>query len=411
MSFRVRLRAVNASAAETTTIPTPILDRISPFPAPAKPSFWAQLPALVILIAILYVLPGLLFFGRGAFFDSGRHWVVGNIHDLFAGDWAGFWLIFTGFAIALACLATVAVHEGAHLVTGLAMGFRFEFVQVGRTKFDRSFQPSRIPSPDEPRLGAVCFFPDGMKHHPWRCFFMVLAGPSANLITGLAVLQLPFQKSFVSGAFILASLLMGILNASPYFSDGRHLLTLLLRRTDHEGALALGQLYEQLHAGVELEALSPALIAEATLLKEKSPRTVLAHRLAYSAAFSRRDYAAAAALLEMAFAWSPWATEAIRQGLIYCAVVMQAKRGRIETAEKWFADLPPNCTKQCRLQAEAAILEGRGDIKGALAKIVECEQHLLEEGGEEGRKADLKKLRSWKADLENSPNVKASSAN
>lgn len=309
-------------------------------------------------------------------------------------------MILTGFAMAFAFLAAVAVHELAHLVTGWAMGFHFQHIQIGRTHIDRFLHVSRKPAPDEPRLGQVHFLPEQMKQRPWRCALMILAGPVANLLAGIVVLSLPFEKSFISGAFVLTCFYLGITNLSPQASDGSALLTILLKRKDHEARIALTQLFEQVSAGAEYQDLSPALIAEATALREKSVRTVFAHLVAYARYSEERDYNSAAASLEECFTWSPWAPVNFRRSLFYSAAVLQAKRGQIALAEQWYSDLPPQISSRFRFQAQAAILGAQGDYARALTKIAECEKQLLDDTDASKKESAMRDLKKWKSELE-----------
>ncbi len=338
--------------------------------------------------------------GDGTFFGPVQQGMLRNTQQIFVDDWAGVRVVLTSFAIVLVWFAAVTIHELGHLLAGLAMGFRFKFLHIGRTQIDRPFRLSRISRSDKKRLGGVSFYAQEQKDRPWRCAFMILAGPAANLVVGISILRLPFQKSLMSGAFILMCAYLGIENLCPWESDGEHLLEIFLRKKDHEAKIALAQIYEQLGEGVGFEKLCPMLIAQATSLKEKSVKTVAAHLAAYRFFYNRRDYEAAAVSLENWFFWSPWAPARLREGLIFSAAVLQAYRGRIDLAEQWYLELPPTTTVLSRRQVEGAILEARGDLNGAFKKIAECEEQLAGESDQTKRESSLKALRKWKAEIE-----------
>jgi hypothetical protein len=61
----------------------------------------------------------------------------------------------------------------------------------------------------------------------------------------------------------------------------------------------------------------------------------------------------------------------VREALACDAAVFQARRRRRpDLAEAWLADIPPASSSEwLRSRAEAAILEARGDVPGALAKL------------------------------------------
>jgi hypothetical protein len=334
------------------------------------------------------------------FFDSLRGWLVGNLKADFANEWRAVRLILAGVAVALMWSASIAIHEIGHLLAGQAMGFRFRYVQIGRFRLDRAFRVSRKPRSSHGQLGAVCFFPQGMEDRPWRYAFMVLTGPLTNLLVGTFILLLPFQKSFVLESLMLFSMFQGFFNITPVAGDGNRLLTIMLNRRDHEASVALQQLAAEHTDGVDFENLSPALIAKAARLREKSTRTSLAHYFAVGFWVAHRDYDAAAASLEKCFEWSPWAVEGVRQGMIYTAAVVQGKRRRVSSAEQWLSQLPAKLGSRNRLQIEGAILEAREDFVGALGKIAECEELLSKEPEGASKTLARKQLEKWKIELD-----------
>jgi Peptidase family M50 len=390
---------VSASPAQAPASSTPYLDRLLPFPAPATLSLWRQVPGFLLAIFVLYVVPWLLIFGHGSFEVAARQWFWVNIKDIFSDAFGTVRFILTGFAVAAACLASIAVHEFGHFLAGRAVGFRFELIQIGRFHIDQSFHVTRTPPSNEERLGVVKFFPERMENRPWHYAFMVLAGPLANLLAGLVFLLLPFHKSFVSGSFIGLCLFLGFTNLTPLAPDGKQLLTILFRKPDREASIALAQIYELLKTGNDYEELPIELIARATILRERSLRTYLAYHFSFAVSFERREYEAATASLEKCFALSPWAPGSMRQSLIYSAAVVQAKRGRIDSAEQWLSDFPESLGQKYLLQVEGAILEARGDFEGTLAKIAECEELLSNEPVGSGRDSTHKSLEKWKAKL------------
>jgi hypothetical protein len=350
-------------------------------------------------MAVFWGVPLTLIAGHGAIVDAERAWLIANIKLAFADEWAGVRLVLTGFAIALAYLASIAIHEFGHLAAGWAMDFRYEQMQIGRIHIDQSFHFSRRAPSDDERLGEVCFSPEGMKNKPWRYAVMTVAGPLANLLVATVLLVLPFHKSLVSGSFIVVCLYLGVFNLLPLASDGRRLFLILFRRRDHEAEIALALLYREIAAGKTYDELSPQLIAETATLQNKSVLTVLAQTLTYAAAYNNRDYEAAAKSLESAFSSLAWAPS-LKKNLIYGAAVLQAKRGRIDLAEAWSAEYPAQACPRCHGQIQGAILEARGDFSGALAKIAECEKILSDEPDSKSKSLSFKELKKWKLEIE-----------
>jgi hypothetical protein len=95
-----------------------------------------------------------------------------------------------------AAVTPLIIHELAHFFVGKWAGFRFRHIRFGPVQIDHSFKFSRSRNYQASVLGAVLFFPAEMKNHPWRFILMVVAGPAAN-IASVAVLLLPFDKSFI----------------------------------------------------------------------------------------------------------------------------------------------------------------------------------------------------------------------
>jgi len=337
--------------------------------------------------------------GNADFIEIFGAWLGHGIQNVFLGDWAWVRIVLTCSGITLTWYAAIALHELGHLVAGLLMGFRWVYAQVGHIRIDSSCHISRV-SPRKNRLGEVQFNPEQMKNRPLRYGLMTLAGPVSNLLFGAAALALPIEKPLVLGIFIMQCIYMGIWNLLPWCSDGRALLRILFKRRHHEARIAVALLYQQKSAGAEIEQLSPGLIAEAAILREKSNLTVLANVLAFTAAYEKKDYAAAASALEVCLAFSSWASEGMRQALVCNAAILEAKRGHIDCAERWAAEIPPQTRHISRLKAYGAVLEARGDTSGTLQKIAECEEELMREPYTKRREAHLRRLREWKAEVE-----------
>ncbi|HEX4605290.1 MAG TPA: hypothetical protein VH724_14920, partial [Candidatus Angelobacter sp.] len=153
---------------------------------------------------------------------------------------------------------------------------------------------------------------------------------------------------------------------------------------------------------VENEDLSPALVEEATSVRGKSLLAVVAFSIAFARAFEQKNNSLAADCLEICLSSSGWSTPGIRSALMANAAIFQAeRRGRVDLAEQWLADLPSDATtKDYRLKAEGAILEARSNFEGTLLKIEACEKDAESIGDERKRQRTLAKLAQWKSDVE-----------
>jgi hypothetical protein len=84
------------------------------------------------------------------------------------------------------------------------------------------------------------------------------------------------------------------------------------------------------------------------------------------------------------------------------AAVFQARRRtRGDLAEAWLGDVPSETTiPGIRQQAEAAILEVKGDVPGARRTLDGVEALLRNRPNSSTRELSPRLLRRWKADLE-----------
>jgi hypothetical protein len=236
---------------------------------------------------------------------------------------------------------------------------------------------------------------------------MVFAGPAANLLSGGAVLLMPYPKSYFSWLFIIASLVAGLvelfvpLQGPTFVFDGRRIWMLLWDRKRGERWLALMRLLADTREGVCPDALPAALLAKGVAVRDDSADTVAAHALAYSAAFYQHHDAEAGQLLETCLCFSRHVAPAMRAGLMSDAAVFQARRRkRPDLAEQWLAGIPVNTPHRwLRSRAEAAILEAHGDRAGALEKLAEVEAAFLAFPRNPRRETLLQLLQRWKTEL------------
>ncbi len=74
-----------------------------------------------------------------------------------------------------------------------------------------------------------------------------------------------------------------------------------------------------------------------------------------------------------------------------------------DLAEQWLAGIPPNTQHRWfRARAEAAILEAKGDVPGALGKLGEVEATFLTFPRSPQRENLLRLLQKWKCEVSHS---------
>ncbi len=316
-------------------------------------------------------------------------------------------VLFVGLAGILICYSVVVVHELGHLIVGLCVGFRCGSLFLGPLQFNAPFRISLNPDPRSWWHGGVALYPDKQDRLRARAIPMVFAGPAANLLTGCAVLLLPAPIGFFSGLFVAASVGAGVvelllpLRGPTFVFDGRRIWMLLRDRKSGERWLALMRLAADTRAGVLPESAPADLLARATAARDDSADTVAAHAFAYSAAFYRHRDAEAAQMLEICLRHAGHAAPAVREALMSDAAVFQARRRkRPDLAGQWLAVIPARAENQwLRSRAEAAVLEGQGDVGGALRKLGEVEAAIRSLPASAQREVSLRRLHRWKTEL------------
>lgn len=334
-------------------------------------------------------------------------WLGAIVEQALPRHWTGLTIIQFGLLCFAALFLAIALHELGHAVMGSCVGFRFNSLRVGPVQFDRPFRISRYRGRGTGSGGWVSLLPVKLDKLIVRAILMLLAGPAANLLSIWVVFLLPNRRGPAWLWFVYWSLLLGSVNLLPVrsravISDGGRILMLLQNRARGERWLAMLKLIAELQSGVAYEKLTPGCLAKAVAIEDKSPDTVVGHALAYVSAFWQHKDDEAAKALETCLRHANVVAPATRHGLMSDAAVFQARRRkRIDLAEQWLADLPEkNEYPWMRLRGEAAILEGKGDIAGALTKLDEIEKMISAAPNQALREMSLRGLLRWKAELQ-----------
>ena len=383
---------------------TPILDRLSPMPAPEKRSFaisiyQAMWFAAIGLITALYQSwhPPLL--------NASARWFGHAVQATSPDKWTAPALLLYAISFVVALFLSIGIHESAHALVGAAVGFRFNSLRVGPLQFDRPFRISLYRGRKTGARGWTSLFLVTHDKLIVRACAMLLAGPASNLVSAAVLAWLPVTGTFAA-QFTYVSLCVGVMNLIPFrtrsvYSDGARVVMLLQNRARGERWLAMLKLMDEIRRGVDPPAMTQEFIAKAIALEDQSPDTISAHVLAFAAAFWTRNDAEAARTLEVCLRHASMAAPIMRQGLISNAVVFQARRRkRVDLAEQWQAELPPKTEQPwTRPWGEAAILEGKGDITGARATLDEIEALARKSPNEAVRDMVLRSLERWRDEL------------
>ena len=335
-----------------------------------------------------------------------RQWFLTELRPWFLDQVTGIGIVGLGASAFAAFYLMLAIHELGHVVAGLSVGFRCRSYRVGPLLFNRPFRVSIYQGPGAVVQGVAELIPVATDTLAWRGVAMVLGGPAANFLSAMVMLSLPFPISAFSGFFIAFSIANGMNDLIPFesrlgVSDGRR-IWMLLRQPQHgERWLALLHLGGELTDCVLPEALSADFLAKAMAVRDDSADTVKAYAIAFSAALHQQKDSEAAQRLETCLAHSSHATPFLREAMMSEAAVFQARRRkRPDLAMHWLAGIPERTQHQWfRSRAEAAILEAKGDVIGAMAKLAEIETAILATSKNAQRETLLRLLQRWKSDL------------
>ena len=385
---------------------TPILDREAPLPGCSSPGPGPRV-VLGIVASLCVGIVSLLVLWQPPFVGSLQQWIRLQIEELFPGSWTFGRILFVGLFSILIGFSVTAIHELGHLIVGVGVGFRCSSMFLGPLQFNAPFRISLNPDVRSWWHGGVTLVPGDPGEFWARAIAMVFAGPGANLLTGCALLLLPFPKGFFSWLFIAASIGAGVtelllpLRGATFVFDGRRIWMLLRERARGERWLALMRLIADARDGASPESMSVELLAKATAVRDESTDTVIAHAFAYSAAFHQHNDAEAAQMLETCLRYAGHAAPAMREGLMSDAAVFQARRRmRHDLADEWLGTIPLNTPHRWfRSRAEAAILEAQGDTAGALEKLAEVEAAIRRLPESAQRETLLRLLERWKNEL------------
>jgi hypothetical protein len=309
-------------------------------------------------------------------------------------------------AVFLVIFVVTAIHELGHVSAGILAGFSFNSLRVGRIQFDRPFRFSLYRGKGAGSGGWASMFPTKLDNLVWRAVVLIFGGPFVNLLTVGVLVLLPHRSSPLLNFFALSSLVLGVINLLPFrsgafHSDGDRILMLLSNRARGERWVAMLKLSAELRDGVMPEALSPDYLAKATALCDKSPDTVTAHSLAYSAAFHKHKDEEAARMLEICLQYTNYTSPLIRHALMCDAAVFQARRRHnVGLAQQWLADVPESKEiPWLRVRVEAAILEAQADLPSSLRKLDEAEKCILATPNQARREMSLRFIQRWQGEL------------
>jgi len=384
---------------------TPLLDRQLPLPPPVRPGRGSRIIAGVgvmvgVVIALSVSMVRVTLARRGIAMPHPRFLDALTFPRTSGG------MILAAALVGLASIAIVVLHECGHVVGGLLAGFRFHTIAIGPLKLDHHFRVSIHRGSLAWSGGWVSMFPATRDRLRWRAIALVAAGPLTCVTVGAGALLAGAVVGPASAVLAVGCLLSALdllpVRAGAVAFDGWRIVRLLRDDAWSRRWLTLMSVVAAFHDGVAPDELPAADIAAVVALEDDSAETSFAHAVAYASAFYAGDDERSARLLETSLRYARYVPPPFRAGLISDAAVFQARRrNRPDLALAWRDDLPLDSPAWLRTRAEAAVLQARGQVDGAAAKLDECEQAIAAQPmpSEAQRRMVIRQLGRWKAEL------------
>ena len=371
------------------TSTTPILDLEQPLP---RRNSWKRWVGWTAWIVFILVLPVITEAGQQLPVLGGVFQVLDIVAKTFFGTMlspASASFVWSVALIWLALYGALVIHELGHVIAGLAVRFRPNFVIIFPFRFTRTrtgwaVQRERLTT----LSGAASMLPPDSHRLRTRLIIFVLGGPAANFLTFLILrpwlpnlAQAPNTAIFFFESLANMSLFLGAANLLPFQargfqSDGARFLMAVAKEQRFRRWFALVRLSTAIASGTRARDLDTALIGQALEFEDRSGDSMRANLIAYSWAADRDEIAGAAGYLERCLAYASKLPNRTRSFLMLEAAVFQGwYREDATRAVKWF-DFAGKSRRRFpalyRLRPEIAVLWAEGRHTEAQAKLQEA---------------------------------------
>jgi hypothetical protein len=280
-------------------------------------------------------------------------------------------------------LVVVCVHEAGHVVAGLIVGFRFEFVEVGPLRIELVSDRLRVSLVSRLLGGGLTRMSlDRLRRVRRRFILYIAGGPAATFLTGgLAVAMfflIPMGKNSVAGVMLLWFGIYSIVGGIGYLfmrrvgrfpSDSAQLWALARSRDRSRQLLAALALEMRKNKGDEDVQLNERWIR---VVWASADKLATAYRTNWDAYVRAQDVSVAALHLEFCLANSGFLQRWDRDALIAETASFTAwRRNDVVKARLWFKRLvaPERLSPLMRTRFEASIECAQGQFDNALALV------------------------------------------
>jgi len=280
----------------------------------------------------------------------------------------------------LLVIVAIGIHELGHLITGWAVGFSFNSIQIGPFVLENSYSVLRAHiSTDIMFLGYAGMFANNVRRLRRRSPIYIAAGPAANIATFVIVVIISrlvpsTPTSGVAtavGEFAAISLVLAMISLLPITStDGASIEMLLSSSFATRRFLSTMALGSQFNQGLRARDWRQTWIKAATRIPDKSVSDFYASWMAYLAANDRKQIDLAARYLERCLEATPFLNARWRDLVAQEAAVFSAWfRMDAGVAKQWLTQIQKQRAFMPILQAriEIALECAQGDFDRAIA--------------------------------------------
>ena len=288
----------------------------------------------------------------------------------------------------------VLIHEVGHLLGGLLVGFRFNYIRVGPLTIDRSGKITQHWTWHDLASGLTLATPVSGTGLRWRYCLHIAAGPAANLITAFCAFKImPRNNSLsvaVGLAIFLGSTFMGLVNLFParvrtQMLDGLKIWILLFTRKRRDRMLLLLTFSADARRGKHQAFMADSSLEPSSQIIDGSGEQVATNWLAFYKATAAKDHELAGRCLENCLVAASSVTADPREELTIEAARFQAlQRKRPDLARHWLAQENSGKPNPRRLLVEALISYRESQFELAQTQVDEglAETANLQEGSQ-----------------------------
>jgi hypothetical protein len=360
---------MSSTADRVKTSTTPYLDRLKPLP-PRNPGF-SEFKSWQIVLFLL-----------------------GLILKVFR--------VFYGLSVLI-----ILVHEVGHVLGGLLVGDKFDWIRIGPLKIQRAGKFRWTWNWGTVFTGSTRTLPVSRTGLRWKLLISTLAGPAANLASAwLIFLTVPQNDSMTAAIgklFVAGSVVVAFVNLIPVqrrgtMNDGMRAWVLLFRKHHRERLISLVGFVADAKQGVVKESQQGRSLERLSTLGDASADDVFANYAAYT---TQKDLEAAAQYLESCLAKCSAADPEFREELIVEAAKHQIlRRSRPDLAREWLTLDKSGKPRLNRYFAEALILLEEKRLEEAIAKVEEALVFIEKTPEGALRERQAQTFEKWRTELQ-----------